>query len=335
MLAPAVADAREEREEGTASQRAAARPVPLADRVLSADRRSIARALSAVERADDAARALVAALYPHTGRAHLVGVTGSGGAGKSTLIAALAAEWRRRNRTVGVVAVDPTSAASGGALLGDRVRMEGLLGDPGVFVRSMATRGAAGGLARATLDAARVLDAAGFDLVVLETIGAGQDQLDVARAVETVLVVEAPNMGDDVQALKAGLGEVAALYVVAKAELPGADRTAAALRGALALDPARDGWRPRVLLVSATAGTGVDALADVIDEHRAWLAEHPANRQARVEAAAAVELRRELVDQLLRRAAVTNEALAAAARAVAERELTAYEAAARLLSSGA
>jgi LAO/AO transport system kinase len=215
--------------------------------------------------------------------------------------------------------------------------MEGLLGDPGVFVRSMATRGAAGGIARATVDAARVLDAAGFDLVVLETIGAGQDQLEVARAVETVLVVEAPNMGDDVQALKAGLAEVADLYVVAKAELPGADRTAAALRAAIALDPRRDGWRPPVLLVSAATAGGFDALADAVDEHRAWLATNPVHRRRRLEAAAAAEVRRALQDELLRRAldAAGPDALTAAASAVADRQLSPAEAVDQLLSSGA
>src|SRR2546425_453121 len=209
----------------------------LADRVIAGDRRAIARALSVVERGDEPARALVGALFPRTGRAHLVGLTGAGGVGKSTLIAALIAEWRRRDRTVGVVAVDPTSALTGGALLGDRVRMEEHHADRGVWVRSLATRGAAGGLAGATLDAARVLDAAGFEIVVVETIGVGQDELEVARAVETVVLVEAPNLGDDVQALKAGLLEIADLIVVGKADLPGADRALATLRAMLHLAP--------------------------------------------------------------------------------------------------
>jgi LAO/AO transport system kinase len=302
---------------------------------VEADRRAIARALTTVERGGPDAHTLIASIFPKTGRAHLIGVTGSAGAGKSSLIAALASEWRKRNRTVGVVAVDPTSASSGGALLGDRVRMESLLGDPGVFVRSMATRGAPGGLARATIDMARVLDTAGFDLVVLETIGAGQDQLDVARAVETVLVVEAPNMGDDVQALKAGLAEVADLYVVAKSDLPGADRTAAAIRAAIALDPPRHGWRPRVLLTSAATQNGIEALADAIDEHRAWLAANPTHRQSRLEAAALAELHRALADELLRRALTTAgpDALTTAARAIAARRLSPAEAVDQLLSS--
>jgi LAO/AO transport system kinase len=304
------------------------------DRLLAGERRAVSRALSVVERGGADAEALIARLFARTGRAHLVGVTGSGGAGKSSLLAALAAAWRTRGRTVGIVAVDPTSAASGGAVLGDRVRMESLLGDPGVFVRSMATRGATGGVARATVDAARVLDAAGFDVVAVETIGAGQDQLAVAGAVETVVVLEAPNMGDDVQALKAGLGEAGDLYVVAKADLPGADRSAAALRQAIALDPPRDGWRPRVLQASAATGQGIEALAEAIDEHRAWLAANPELRRARAEAAAAAELRRAVIDELLRRAALDGDALADAARAVAARQLTAHQAVARLLGEG-
>jgi LAO/AO transport system kinase len=271
----------------------------LAGRVLAGERGAVARAITLVERGDADGRALIGALFARTGRAHLVGVTGSGGAGKSSLIAGLAAELRRRGRTVGVVAVDPTSAASGGALLGDRVRMEALLGDPGVFVRSMATRGGGGGLARATIDAARVLDAAGFDVVVVETIGAGQDQVDVARAVETVVVVEAPNMGDDVQTLKAGLLEVADLYVVAKGDLPGADRTGAALRAMLSLEPARDGWRPPVLVTSAARGEGLAALADALAEHAAWLAADPARRARRASERARYEIERLLREELL------------------------------------
>jgi LAO/AO transport system kinase len=304
----------------------------LAERVLAGERRALARAITLVERGDAGARELIRALFPRTGRAHLVGVTGSGGAGKSSLIAGLAGEWRRRGRTVGVVAVDPTSAGSGGALLGDRVRMERLLGDPGVFVRSMATRGGSGGLARATIDAARVLDAAGFEVVVVETIGAGQDQIDVARAVETVLVVEAPNMGDDVQTLKAGLFEVADLYVVGKADLPGADRTAAALRAMLSLEPEHDGWRPPVLKTSAATGEGVAALADAIDQHVAWSAADPVRHRRRAEARARYELERLLREELLRqmRDRLGEADLIAAASAIAERRDEPYAAVGRL-----
>jgi LAO/AO transport system kinase len=275
----------------------------LAGRVLAGELPAVARAITLVERGGAAGRELMSRLFTRTGRADLIGLTGSGGAGKSSLIAALAAEWRRRGRTVGVVAVDPTSAGSGGALLGDRVRMESLLGDPGVFVRSMATRGGGGGLARATIDAARVLDAAGFEVVVVETIGAGQDQVDVARAVETVVVVDAPNMGDDVQTLKAGLLEVADLYVVNKADLPGADRAAATLRAMLSLEGERDGWRPPVLKTSAATGDGVADLADALADHAAWLAADPERRARRSRARARYELERLVREELMRRLA--------------------------------
>lgn len=268
-------------------------PEELAERVLGGDRRAIARALSAVERGDPA---LIARLFPHTGRAHLVGLTGVGGVGKSSLIARLAAESRRRDRTVAIVAVDPTSASTGGALLGDRVRMEGLSSDPGVFVRSMATRGAPGGLARATIDATRVLDAAGFDLVLVETIGVGQDQLDVGQVAETVVVVEAPNLGDDVQALKAGLREIADLYAVNKADLGGADRTVAILRAMLALDGARE-WTPPIVKTSAATDDGVGELADALQRHLDWLG--PNGREARRRRRIQSELRRLLQDRLL------------------------------------
>jgi LAO/AO transport system kinase len=305
----------------------------LAGRVLAGERSAVARAITLVERGDAAGRDLIGALFPSTGRAHLVGLTGSGGAGKSSLIAALAAEWRRRGRSVGVVAVDPTSAGSGGALLGDRVRMESLLGDPGVFVRSMATRGAAGGLSRTTIDAARVLDAAGFEVVVVETIGAGQDQIDVARAVETVVVVEAPNMGDDVQTLKAGLFEIADLYVVAKSDLPGADRTAAALRSMLSLAGERVGWRPPVLTASAATGQGVAALADAIAAHAAWLAADAERRTRRARERARHELERMLKDELLRQLhdRLGEADLGATAAAIAERRDHPYAAVDRLV----
>jgi LAO/AO transport system kinase len=270
---------------------------PLAERVLAGERRAVARALSLVERGGDDGRELVGALFPRTGRAHLVGVTGVGGVGKSSLIARLTGEWRRRDRRVGVVAVDPTSAATGGALLGDRVRMEELNADPGVFVRSMATRGAGGGLARAAIDATRVLDAAGFDVVVVETIGVGQDQLDVRQVVETVVVVEAPNLGDDVQALKAGLREIADVYAVNKADLGSADRTAATLRAMLALEQERD-WTPPIVKCSAATGEGINEVVEAVEGHLAWLGE--TRRQERRKERVRDELRNLLQERLLR-----------------------------------
>ncbi|HZR00636.1 MAG TPA: methylmalonyl Co-A mutase-associated GTPase MeaB [Chloroflexota bacterium] len=285
-------------DEARGTDPADSRTVELAARVEKGDRRAVARALSVVERADTSSRALIALLFPRTGRAHLVGVTGVGGVGKSSLIARLVTEWRRRGKRVGVVAVDPTSAATGGALLGDRIRMEELLADPGVFVRSMATRGAGGGLARATIDATRVFDAAGYDVVVVETIGVGQDQLDVGQVAETIVVVEAPNLGDDVQALKAGLREIADVYAVNKADTGSTDRTVATLRAMLALEGDRD-WNPPIVKTSAATGEGIAELADAAEVHLAWLA-RSRRRAARRRERARAELRRLLQEQLLR-----------------------------------
>lgn len=207
----------------------------LADRVLDGDRRALARALSIIEDGRPGADDLLARLFPHTGRAHRIGITGAPGTGKSTLVSALARAYRSQGKTVAVLAVDPSSPFSGGAILGDRIRMRDLSGDPGVFIRSMATRGALGGLAAATGDAARALDAAGFEIILIETVGAGQNEVAIARMAQTTIVVEAPGLGDDVQAIKAGILEIADILVVNKADRPGANATASALRMMLEL----------------------------------------------------------------------------------------------------
>jgi LAO/AO transport system kinase len=203
--------------------------VGLVEAVLSGDRRAMARLITRVENDAAGAHAELAQLYAHTGQAHIVGITGAPGAGKSTLVNELAKAYRADSRRVGVLAVDPTSPFSGGAVLGDRIRMRDLSGDPGVFIRSMATRGSLGGLARATASAIKVLDAAGFDVVMVETVGAGQSEVEIAQTAHTVVVVEAAGMGDDVQAIKAGLLEIADVFAVNKADRPGADHTLAAL----------------------------------------------------------------------------------------------------------
>jgi LAO/AO transport system kinase len=248
-----------------------------------------------VERGGPAARALLAAAYPHAGQAHLVGVTGAPGAGKSTLVTTLAQEWRRRGATIGVIAVDPTSPYTGGAVLGDRIRMQALGGDPGVFIRSMASRGRLGGLARATADAATLLDAAGLDVVLIETVGAGQGEVDIARAAQTTIVIEVPGMGDDVQSIKAGMLEIADLFVVNKADREGADKTVRQLRAMLHLGAHTPGaWEPPVLTAVATAGQGAAAIVDAAERHAAHLrgsgqAAERARAAARRELAAAVE----------------------------------------------
>jgi LAO/AO transport system kinase len=210
-------------------------------------------------------------MFSHAGRAHVVGVTGVPGSGKSTLVARLAAAVRRGGRSIGIIAVDPSSPYSGGAILGDRVRMGALGGDPGVYVRSMATRGALGGLARGTLEAVDILDAAGFAMVIVETVGVGQDEVDVARAAHTTVVVSPPGLGDDIQAIKAGILEVADVHVVSKCDRPDANRMIADLKNMLALGVARAGWRPPVIATSAIRDEGVAELLDAIDRHRTML----------------------------------------------------------------
>ena len=210
----------------------------LVEAVLSGDRRAMARLITRIENDIAGVRAELAQLYAHTGRAHIVGITGAPGAGKSTLVNELAKAYRADSRRVGVLAVDPTSPFSGGAVLGDRIRMRDLSGDSGVFIRSMASRGSLGGLARATASAIKVLDAAGFDVVMVETVGAGQSEVEIAQTAHTVVVVEAAGMGDDVQAIKAGLLEIADVFAVNKADRPGADHTIAALEMLLDLSHA-------------------------------------------------------------------------------------------------
>lgn len=249
----------------------------LVPRVLEGDRRALARLISLIEDDGPLARQVLAALHPHTGRAHVVGITGAPGTGKSTLVNELAKGLRAGGTTVGIVAVDPTSPFTGGALLGDRVRMQDLAGDPGIFIRSMASRGSLGGLARATGNVVRILDAAGFAVVLVETVGVGQAEVDIARTAHTTIVVEAPGLGDDVQALKAGLMEIADILVVNKADRPGAAQTARALEIALELGrnnagPGKDAaWRPPVLKTVALDGSGVAEVLEAIATHRAYL----------------------------------------------------------------
>jgi LAO/AO transport system kinase len=268
------------------------RAVDVADLVARArdgEARAVARLISLVEDASPALREVAAALAPHTGRAQVVGLTGSPGVGKSTTTTALVRAYRARGLRVGVLAVDPSSPFSGGALLGDRVRMQDHAGDDGVYIRSMASRGHLGGLAWATPQALRVLDGAGCDVVLVETVGVGQSELEVASLADTTLVLLAPGMGDGIQAAKAGILEVADVLVVNKADRDGADQTVRDLRYTLSLGGRHElagAWRPPIRRTVASSGTGVDALVETIAEHRAWLGSSGEGHRRRVARAA-------------------------------------------------
>ncbi len=305
----------------------------LVDRVRRGDVRAMARAISLVE--DDAPQApdIVRALFPSTGRAYMVGVTGPPGAGKSTLVDRLSLELRRRDETVGIIAVDPTSPYTGGAILGDRVRMQAQAGDDGVFIRSMATRGHLGGLARATHEAACVLDAAGKDWVVIETVGVGQDEVDIVRTADVAIVTLVPGTGDEVQALKAGIMEIADIFVVNKSDREGADRLVASVEGMLALDDAVPGeWRPPVVRTQATTGAGLGELLAAIDAFRQrTAADRPARRRVRDEFRLRELLAGQFMDHVDRRVLAAGE-LERLLDGIAARDLDPYTAAGGLLA---
>jgi len=303
----------------------------LVDGVVSGDHRSIARAISVVEAGAADAHALIGSLFDRTGSTRVVGVTGAPGVGKSTLVDRLTVEWRHANQRVGILAVDPTSPFSGGAILGDRIRMQTHSGDDGVYVRSMATRGHFGGLARATSDAAVVLDAAGCDVVLIETVGVGQGEVDIARTADVSVVVTVPGTGDDVQALKAGVMEIADIFVVNKADREGADRAVTEIQSTLTLrEGGDDMWRPPVLKTEAARGVGVPELFDAIVS----AGKRQSTQEMRLRARAVVRLHQALTERLVERLGhddVIRAEVDELVDGIAAGDLDPYTAAARLI----
>jgi len=237
----------------------------------SGDARALARAISIVENRAPGWSDLLKALFPHTGNAKVLGLTGAPGAGKSTLVDQLAKHYRKENQTVGIIAVDPTSPYTGGAILGDRIRMQDHHADPGIFIRSMATRGSLGGLARATADAATVLDASGRNIVMIETVGVGQDEVDIVRLADVTIVILVPGMGDDVQTIKAGIMEIADIFVINKSDHSGAERVEREIRAMQSLATRHDHWTPPIVKTVASEGAGIDELARTIADYTAYL----------------------------------------------------------------
>jgi GTPase len=314
-------------------------PPPLenwAERVCAGEALAVSRAITAVENHQPEAEELLRKVFPRTGKAYLTGITGAPGTGKSTLVDRLAAYYRGANEAVGVIAVDPTSPYTGGAILGDRIRMQAHAGDSGMFIRSMATRGFLGGLARATAEVALLLDAAGKDQVLIETVGVGQDEVDIVRLADCVVVVMVPGLGDDIQNMKAGLMEVADIFVLNKSEREGADRLEQELHAMLSLVMPRDGWHPPVVRTVASENKGIDTLAATIAKFRAHFESSGERRRKHIEhwKARLIELAE---SRLLQKVLGGNDAdarLTALAGEVADRKKDPFAAVTEILKQG-
>jgi len=254
----------------------------LVNRVRSGDPRALARAISLVENHGAHSIEVLKHLFPFSGRATLIGMTGAPGAGKSTLVDQMAREYRKQRKTIGIIAVDPTSPFSGGAILGDRIRMQAHYADPGIYIRSMATRGSLGGLASTTADVATVIDASGRDLVMIETVGVGQDEVDIVGLADVTVVVLVPGMGDDVQTIKAGIMEIADVFVINKADRDGAERVEREIRAMQSLSVRSDSWVPPIVKTVATEGSGISDVVSAIEQYREYLIEGSAGDHRRV-----------------------------------------------------
>jgi LAO/AO transport system kinase len=255
----------------------------LAEQLRSGDVRTLSRAISTVENRAPGSSELLKALFPHSGKARVLGLTGPPGAGKSTLVDQLARFYRKENHTVGIIAVDPTSPYTGGAILGDRIRMQEHFSDPGIYIRSMATRGSLGGLARTTADVTTVLDASGRDLIMIETVGVGQDEVDIVRLADITIVILVPGMGDDVQTIKAGIMEIADIFVINKSDRDGAEHVEREIRTLQSLAMRHDGWTPPIVKTIASEGTGVKELAEAIANYETYLQKENLALNKRVE----------------------------------------------------
>jgi LAO/AO transport system kinase len=295
--------------------------------ILSGDKLAIGRAISAVEDARPESTELLKQIFPHTGKALIIGITGAPGAGKSTLVDKLAAHYRANGDTVGIIAVDPSSPFTGGAILGDRIRMQNMATDPGIFIRSMAARGHLGGLARATVDAVAILDAAGYDKLIIETVGVGQDEIDIVKTATVTVVVMVPGMGDDIQAIKAGIMEIGDVFAINKADREGVLRTERELESLLSISERPDGWTPPIIKTVATEDKGLDELARAIASYAEFVGTHSQPSNGRRTSVAEHRILELLRDRLLRAAlakGVSETELKAMAESVADRRRDPY-----------